>query len=83
MKKIWETGIILFATMGFWGMIYPDLCFTQDVCQIVEEECEEQYEKDMFTLLCETDSDRIRVKSKLLETLKRESKGKENVVNKR
>ncbi|NLL78150.1 MAG: hypothetical protein GX235_13085 [Clostridiales bacterium] len=38
MKKIWETGIILFAVMGFWGMIYPDLCFTEDVCRIVYED---------------------------------------------
>lgn len=37
MKKIWETGIILFSVMGFWGMIYPDLCFTEDVCAIVQE----------------------------------------------
>ncbi len=35
MKKVWETGVILFAAMGFWGMIYPDLCFTQDVCRVV------------------------------------------------
>ncbi len=35
MKKIWETGVILFAAMGFWGMIYPDLCFTQDICRVV------------------------------------------------
>ncbi len=35
MKKIWETGIILFSAMGFWGMIYPDLCFTQDVCAVI------------------------------------------------
>ncbi len=35
MRKIWETGVILFAAMGFWGMIYPDLCFTQDVCRVV------------------------------------------------
>lgn len=38
MRKIWETGIILFAAMGFWGMIYPDLCFTADVCSVVSEE---------------------------------------------
>lgn len=33
MKKIFETAIILFATFGFWGMIYPDLCFTDEVCR--------------------------------------------------
>lgn len=37
MKKIWETVIILFSVMGFWGMIYPDLCFTEDICAIVQE----------------------------------------------
>lgn len=41
MRKIWETGIILFSAMGFWGMIYPDLCFTEDVCGVVWEEAEE------------------------------------------
>ncbi len=34
MKKIFETGMLLFATMGFWGMIYPDLCFTEEVCEV-------------------------------------------------
>ena len=34
MKKLWETGILLFAVMGFWGMIYPDLCFISDVCHV-------------------------------------------------
>lgn len=38
MKKVWETGMLLLAVAGFWGMIYPDLCFTQDVCRIVYEE---------------------------------------------
>ena len=37
MKKIWEIGIILFSVWGFWGMIYPDLCFTEDVCEIVAD----------------------------------------------
>lgn len=36
MKKLWETAVILFAAMGFWGMIYPDLCFTGDICTVVE-----------------------------------------------
>lgn len=41
MRKIWETGIVLFSAMGFWGMIYPDLCFTGDVCAVVCEETED------------------------------------------
>lgn len=39
MKKVWETGLLLFAMWGFWGMIYPDLCFTEDICaRVVHEE---------------------------------------------
>lgn len=46
MKKIFETGMLLFAMMGFWGMIYPDLCFTEDVCEIsIEEEATLYVEK--------------------------------------
>lgn len=34
MRKLWETGILLFAAAGFWGMVYPDLCFVPDVCKV-------------------------------------------------
>lgn len=34
MRKWWEAGILLFAVAGFWGMIYPDLCFVQEVCSV-------------------------------------------------
>lgn len=95
MKKIWETGVILFAVLGFWGMIYPDLCFTGDVCAVIYEEeyedvcrdwkdvCESGGQTDIFTGICKADPSQIRIKSKLLETLKTESKGKCNVINKR
>ncbi len=44
MKKLWETGILLFAAAGFWGMIYPDFCFVPDVCKVeyVSEEAQEE-----------------------------------------
>lgn len=44
MRKFLETGILLFAVAGFWGMIYPDLCFISDVCGIeyvYEDTCEQ------------------------------------------
>ena len=71
MKKLWETGIILFASMGFWGMIYPDLCFTQDVCiNVAETDKEsEEYESDIYTQICEASPEQIRIKSKLLDFL--------------
>lgn len=63
MKKKWETVIILFAACGFWGMIYPDLCFTQDTCKAVYAD----EEKDIFTLICEADEEQIEVKSEFLD----------------
>ncbi len=116
MKKIWETGIILFSVMGFWGMIYPDLCFTQDVCGVVQDDGENMgadngdgkswperseneeetglaggtedglvgggYEslqglggEDFFTGLCGAAPGQIRLKSRLYEMIKSESKG--------
>lgn len=95
MKKIWETGIILFAVMGFWGMIYPDLCFSGDICAVIYEEeyedvcetLEDTYanceQSDIFTGICEAGPEQIRIKSRLLEVLKTESKGRYNVINKR
>lgn len=83
MRKILETGIILFSVMGFWGMIYPDLCFTKEICEAVLEETEgddngkdsvmNMEEKDIFTRLCEAESGQIKLKSKFLEMLKSES----------
>lgn len=87
MRKKLETGIILFAAMGFWGMIYPDLCFTQDVCAVYtyEDEAEQKDREiayaDIFTRICEAEPEQIRVKSKFMEFIT-ESKGKDNVVNK-
>lgn len=89
--KIWETGIILFAAMGFWGMIYPDLCFTQNVCVSTNGNIND---RDMFTQICEADSDQLVVKSRFLERFSekdvskntkmsiKESKGKKNAIYK-
>ncbi len=32
MRKIYETAVILIGTLGWWGFVYPELCFTEDVC---------------------------------------------------
>lgn len=41
MKKLLETGLLLFAVYGFWGMIYPDLCFTTEVCVQIDDTADE------------------------------------------
>ena len=90
MKKIWETGIILFSALGFWGMIYPDLCFTEDVCKIVADDTMDGIRDDMpagvlkedvFTGLSGAKPEQIRMKSRILEKLKSESKGKDHGVS--
>lgn len=45
MKKWLETGILLLAAAGFWGMVYPDLCFVQDVCKVEYVSAEAQGEE--------------------------------------
>lgn len=97
MKKFFESGMIIFAVLGFWGMLYPDLCFTQDVCRVIYEnnlESGEESEKmqmsglttgnngkDIFTQICEAEPEQIRIESKLLDFLER--KRRSNVGNDR
>ena len=94
MKKLWETGILLFAAAGFWGMIYPDLCFTEDVCKIVADDTMDGtrddisddipagvLKEDVYTGLSCAKPEQIRMKSRILEKLKSESKGKDHGVS--
>lgn len=108
MKKIWETGIILFSVCGFWGMIYPDLCFTEDVCGFIADcsaKCATVCDSgcglgcdagegdvsdgawncfpyggsgDIYTGLCDAKPGQIRIRSRIFEIWKSESKGKGN-----
>lgn len=78
--------MLLLAVMGFWGMIYPDLCFVEDVCMVYiteeAEECTDTLPADMFTRLCAADPAQIQVKSKLIEVIT-ERKADSDVVDKR
>lgn len=38
MKRVCETAAILIAIIGWWGFVYPDLCLTEDTCEVCEEE---------------------------------------------
>lgn len=41
MRKLYETAVILIATLGWWGFVYPDMCLTQDVYEKEQEDQEE------------------------------------------
>ena len=75
-------------------MIYPDLCFTEDVCKIVADDTMDGIRDDMPAGVLKEDvftglsaglsgakPEQIRMKSRILEKLKSESKGKDHGVS--
>ena len=46
MKKLYETALILFGTLGWWGFVYPDLCLTEETCE-QEYEGAKDYEENL------------------------------------
>lgn len=75
-------------------MIYPDLCFTEDVCKIVADDTMDGtrddisddipagvLKEDVYTGLSCAKPEQIRMKSRILEKLKSESKGKDHGVS--
>lgn len=94
MKEKIKTLLLICAMFGFWGMIYPDLCFTEDICRIVytneaetgtgsSDEVKAIPEEDIFTALSHAAPGQIRIKSRFLEVITgkktADSERKENV----
>lgn len=44
MRKVLEACLVTVAMLGWWGFIYPELCFTADTCQISEVQDEAEQE---------------------------------------
>lgn len=77
MKKKY-TGIrvafTICAALGWWGMLYPELTMTPDTYEVVWEEDaiekeslpEWDLDSDIYRMILETDSSRIRFRSRLL-----------------
>lgn len=80
MKKIYETAIILFGTLGWWGFVYPDLCLTGDVYEQEADGQEEETEIsdgiDETKAECEMDLQKL--VPELKEAGNRQSEGGEN-----
>lgn len=78
LKKRFRTGFMgLFAGIFawvWWFLLYPELCFPQDVYEVVYETGTEETEgsqKEICDLLLQADKEQVIVKSRLLEWLKR------------
>lgn len=62
------------AALGWWGLLYPELTMTPDTYEVVSEDALEvqedllewDSEEDIYWRILETESGRIRFKSKLL-----------------
>lgn len=85
MKRVMEIGLMIASAMGFFGIIYPELCLIEETCIIVEaEDCQDSEEDtnssdrcgedplraDPFRAISSLPSEKIRVKSRLLEYLR-------------
>lgn len=62
------TGVFAFA---WWGILYPELCFTQDTCQqlMIENGEEKVVEEADYRDILTADKDEIVIGSRLIEWL--------------
>ena len=62
------TGIFALA---WWGILYPELCFTQDTCQqiVIEKGEEKVVEETDYRDILAAGEDEIVIKSRLVEWL--------------
>ncbi len=79
-KKRLEFRIVLgvFAALGWWGMLYPQLSMTPDTYRIVYEDdavqesedvIEWDFDSNMYRQVLEAKDGEIRLRSKLLEKI--------------
>lgn len=66
------------AVFCWWGLLYPELTMTPDTYKVYWEETAlaadreaQDFEKDIYRIFLETDREKIRFKSRLLEYLRR------------
>ena len=66
------------AAFVWWGVLFPELCFPEDVYEVVFEEdaegAEMLSEEDVFEGLLWAGEDRVIVRSRLLEWIRRQMK---------
>lgn len=69
MKRILETAVILIGTIGWWGFVYPELCITEEICEVSEEEGADHvcsWEEEGGFLICKGN---VRIKCRAMEYL--------------
>lgn len=76
-KKSRTLAVCVFA-VAWWGILYPELCFTQETFEqvVISEEFQEMTGQEIYEHLLEASGDEIVIKSRLLEWFKENMAGK-------
>lgn len=75
MKLAIKKSIWIIMAFGWWGVLYPELSLIENTYRIVymdeyEEECEENLSAtELYYKLLSAEPERIKIKSKLFETV--------------
>lgn len=68
-----KKGLWLLAALGWWGVLFPELSLTRDVCRVVRSDDmqpeEELSQTEIYYRLLSAEPEQIKIKSRLLEIL--------------
>jgi hypothetical protein len=67
-NKVRTLAVSVFA-LAWWGILYPELCFTEDTFEqvVTVEEGQEMSEQEIYQHLLAASGDEIVIKSRFLE----------------
>lgn len=70
-------AVSIFA-LAWWGILYPELCFTEETFEqvVTEEEFQGMTEQEIYEHLLEASGDEVVIRSRLLEWLEENVTGK-------
>lgn len=76
-NRIRSLAVTVFA-VAWWGILYPELCFTEETFEqvIVTEACQEMTQQEVYEHLLMASGDEIVIKSRFLEWLDEKIVGK-------
>lgn len=76
-NKLRNLAVTAFA-VAWWGILYPELCFTEETFEqiFVAEECQEMTEQEIYEHLLEASGDEIVIRSRFLEWMEEKMAGK-------
>lgn len=76
-NRLRTLAVMVFA-VAWWGILYPELCFTEETFEpvIADEGCQEMTQEEIYGHLLAASGDEIVIKSRFLEWLEEKVTGK-------